>query len=412
MLEKWAHRADLAETAINERHATRLWGIPRTNLAVVSWPPTTKESLFFHWHYWWQAHYLDCLVDAADRRPTKGRQQRIRRTMAGMRIRNLGKLTKNRFYDDKAWLALAMSRAGKLRKVKSPRSLEALEFDIIAGIDGLTGVLPWRTGETFYNTPTNGPAAIMMARTGRMDQAVEIADWIFDNLLDADGLIADGLRMRMHGPEIVRDIHPYGQGVALGACLEIALKLRERAGFAHSEQITGLADAERADEAMPYITHIRSLCRSVARHMATQDGVIDWETGDGDGGLFKGILVRYLADVAVRLPSDSSANRTTKKIAARMVLGSAESVWNNRLEVDGLPVFATDWTEGARLPHNFGLAPTTLSEKVGVIRIDERDLSVQLSGWMLMEAAARVMSDLNDTAAAADTPMGESGRGA
>ena len=68
MPETWAHRADLAEMAITERHATKLWGLPRTNLAVVSWPPTTKEKVFFHWHYWWQAHYLDCLVDAESRR--------------------------------------------------------------------------------------------------------------------------------------------------------------------------------------------------------------------------------------------------------------------------------------------------------------------------------------------------------
>lgn len=393
MLEKWAHRADLAETAINERHARNLWGWPKTNLAVVSWPPTTKESLFLHWHYWWQAHYLDCLVDAAARRPTKGRQQRIRETMRSIRLRNLGKLTNNIYYDDKAWLALAMARAGKLKKVKAPKALAPLEFDIIAGIDGLTNVVPWRRGETFYNVPTNGPAAIMMARTGRLDQALGIVDWIYDNLLNEDGLVADGLRMRMHGPEIVRDAHPYCQGVTLGASLEIALRLRERAGFTHTDRITGVADAERVDDAMPYITNIRALVRAVARRMANQDGVIDWPTGDGDGGLFKGILVRYLADVAVRLPADSEDNQTIRKIAARLVLNSAESVWNNRLEVDGLPVFATDWTEGARLPHNFGLAATTLSERVGVIRIDERDLSVQLSGWMLMEAAARVAAE-------------------
>ncbi|QGU08390.1 Glycosyl hydrolase family 76 [Corynebacterium occultum] len=408
MHEKWAHRADLAEAAINERHATRLWGLPRTNLAVVSWPPTTKESLFAHWHYWWQAHYLDCLVDAASRRATQSRQQRINRTMKSIRIRNLGKLTKNRYYDDKAWLALALARADKLKKVNATKTLAALEFDIIAGIDGLTGVLPWRTGETFYNTPTNGPAAIMMARTGRLDQATHIVDWIFDTLLNEHGLIADGLRMRMHGPEVVKDIHPYCQGVTLGACLEIALKLRERAGFSHTEEIKDLADAERADEAMPYITHIRSLVDAIARHLANPDGVIDWDTGDGDGGLFKGILVRYLADVAVRLPADSPANKTTRRRAARLVLGSAESVWNHRLEVDGLPVFATDWTQSARLPHNFGLTASSLPERVGVVRITERDLSVQLSGWMLIEAAARVSADEQKTR---DTLSGETKRG-
>jgi len=395
--EKWAHRADLAESAINERHATRLWGIPRTNLAVVSWPPTTKERLFVHWHYWWQAHYLDCQVDAALRRATRARRTRIRDTITGIRIRNLSKLTKNNYYDDKAWLALAMDRAGHLDKVSPTKALAPLEENIVAGIDSLTGVLPWRTGETFYNVPSNGPAAIMMARTGRLAEARKVTDWMFDHLLNDDGLMMDGLRMRMHGPEIVENLHPYCQGVALGACLEISLALREQAGFDHTDEIVDVHDAERADEAMIYLTRIRGLVQAVAVHMATPAGVIDWDTGDGDGGLFKGILVRYLADVAVRLPADSPANRAVKKIAARLVTASAHSVWNRRLEVDGLPVFATDWTADARLPHNYGLAPSTLPEAIGVIRIDERDLSVQLSGWMLLEAAARVAGDTGPT---------------
>ena len=50
--EMWAHRADLAEAAINERHASRLWGLPRTNLAVVAWPATKQEKAFVTWHYW------------------------------------------------------------------------------------------------------------------------------------------------------------------------------------------------------------------------------------------------------------------------------------------------------------------------------------------------------------------------
>lgn len=389
MLDTWVNRADLAESAINERHAARVWGLPRTNLGYVAWPANGKEKLFFHWHYWWQAHYLDCLVDAARRRTTKARRDRIRYTMRGIAVRNVKKLSTNRYYDDKAWLALAMGRAGKVRKVTAPKALKPLEANIMAGVDSLTGVLPWRSGETFYNVPSNGPAAIMMARTDRLDQAIEIVEWIFDNLIDVDGLVMDGLRMRMHGPELVRNIHPYCQGVALGACLEIALKLRERQGVSTTDVDTW-SDADKAEDSLRYIIRIRELVDAISRHLANRQGVIDWDTGDGDGGLFKGILVRYLADVAVRLPDDSVANRETKRKATRMVLESAESVWNHRLEVDGLPVFATDWTTDARLPQNFGLGSSGFNEIVSVVRVDERDLSVQLSGWMLMEAAAHV----------------------
>ncbi|AZA08398.1 glycoside hydrolase family 76 protein [Corynebacterium pseudopelargi] len=370
----WLHRADLAEQAINERHAQTLWLLPKTNLAVVAWPPNTKEKLHYRWHYWWQAHYLDCLVDAATRRGTKVRKTRIRRTVLGLRVRQLGRLTRNKYYDDKLWLALALARVRKLESKSKPKYLRELERNIMDGVDPTTGVLPWREGEHFFNVPTNGPAAIMAARNGDIATARRLVDWMIDHLLAPNGLIMDGIRMSMEGPKVVKPTHPYCQGVVIGACIEIAEALRE-------------SDYEAS---VRYLTHARSLVHAVAKEMATNSGVIDWKTGDGDGGLFKGILVRYLADLVMRIPEDNDANIATKKIARRLILASAESVWAHRLEVDGLPVFPTDWTEDARLPRNFGVGGSSLSDIVRVVRIDERDLSVQLSGWMLLEAAARV----------------------
>ena len=374
MPETWAHRADLAEMAITERHATKLWGLPRTNLAVVSWPPTTKEKVFFHWHYWWQAHYLDCLVDAEARRSTKARRAAIVRTIRGIRLRNLGKLIKNRYYDDKAWLALALNRVTQSDKVARPKQLDDLEFNILAGLDSVLGVLPWRTDENFFNVPANGPAAIMLARTGRMDKARALIDWIFDNLMSDDGLVEDGVRLLADGPRNTPTIYTYNQGTVLGAALEIALGLEDK-----------------PEEQVYYITHIRSLVQAISMHVATPGGVIDNPVdGDGDGGLFKGILVRYLAEVAVRLPEDSPASISAKRAAERLVMASAESMWNHRLEVDGLPIFPARWTRDAKLPHNYSLGPSSISDALGAARISERDLSVQLSGWMLLEAAARV----------------------
>jgi len=392
-VETWAHRADLAESAIQERHASKLWWLPKTNLAVVTWPPGVKDQLFWHWHYWWQAQYLDCQVDAVARRGTKTRKRRITDTMRGIQRRNRGKLTRNKHYDDKAWLALAWNRATEAGVVKRTRQLGALEFDLLAGIDSVTGVLPWRAGESFYNIASNAPAAIVFAKTGRLDKAREIVDWIFDNLVTESGLLVDGLRMRMSGPETVDKLYTYNQGTVLGASLEIALALREDVGLEPDEQIDSFANEERADASMFYITHIRAIVQAVALHMATPQGVLlspPEEDGEGDGGLFKGILARYLAEVALRLPEDSKENIATKKIAARLVLQSAESLWSHRLEVDGLPVFSAEWTQDAKLPHNYGLGPSSISEAVGLVRIDERDVSVQLSGWMLLEAAAKV----------------------
>ena len=418
--EMWAHRADLAEAAINERHASRLWGLPRTNLAVVAWPATKQEKAFVTWHYWWQAHYVDCQVDAERRQSTKARRASIVRTVRGIRIRNRRSLSKNRYYDDKAWLALALARIdgeeAAAKKAERPRiekegsgrsklrlsrlsglpevskvarllrrpvtrirALEDLEFNILAGLDSVTGVLPWRTDDRFYNVPANGPAAIMMARSGRLDKAREVMSWIFDNVMADNGLVQDGIRLHADGPRAVEIAYSYNQGTVLGAALEIAIAL-------------GNQEDSSAEEQMFYIARIHDLVRAVGKHMATPAGVIDnpcdcGPNQGGDGALFQGILARYLADVAVRLPDETAAGRAAKREAARLVMSSAAAMWNNRLEVDGLPVFPVRWVVGARLPHNYGGGEASISKGP---KIPERDLSVQLSGWMLLEAAARV----------------------
>ena len=64
-------------------------------------------------------------------------------------------------------------------------------------------------------------------------------------------------------------------------------------------------------------------------------------------------------------------------MAARLVLDSADAAWRNRGVADGGPLFGPQWTVPAR-PPGPGLP--------------EQDLSVQLSGWTLLEAAA-VLSD-------------------
>ena len=381
MTVRWEHRADLAEQAVNERHATRLWGLPRTNLAIIAWPPTTRDKVFLRWHYWWQAHYLDNQVDAAQRRGTKARTQRILRTIRGIRIRNLSPLSKNSYYDDKAWLALAFERTQRLPEFKTIRGSRELSTNIMEGVDGLTGVLPWRSNENFYNVPTNGPAALLAAREGQLEFSAHLVDWVFENLIDGKGLVMDGLHMRMHGPQNATDTHSYCQGVMLGACTELAKAQRKA---------KGVGPDEVSPVGISSITRVHHLVDAVSTHMTNNHDVINWRTGGGDGGLFNGILMRYLALVATDLPGASDATRQAKSRARRIVLATAEAVWRSRLEVDGLPVFSADWERDAVLPQAGGLIGATIAGAVASSDIAERDLSVQLSGWMAMEAAAKV----------------------
>jgi predicted alpha-1,6-mannanase (GH76 family) len=139
--------------------------------------------------------------------------------------------------------------------------------------------------------------------------------------------------------------YTYCQGVYLGACVELA----ERDGHPR------------------WVDRAAAVLDAIAGRMVGPDGVIPGFDDGGDGGLFNGILARYLADAAVRRPE-------LAPLATRLVLASAAAAWQGRVEVTGGPVFAPDWRRPARPPHP---------------GVPEADLSVQLSAWMLLEAAAR-----------------------
>ena len=125
MDQLWANRAASAEAAIAKRHYRKLWQLPGTQLGVVSWPPTKKSLSFGTWHYWWQAHLLECLVDAQTRDPQPERKATIERQIKGQHWRNTLRWT-NDYYDDMAWLALALERAGSQVGIERPKALETL----------------------------------------------------------------------------------------------------------------------------------------------------------------------------------------------------------------------------------------------------------------------------------------------
>ena len=108
--------------------------------------------------------------------------------------------------------------------------------------------------------------------------------------------------------------------------------------------------------------------------------------GGGDGGLFAGITARYLALAANELPDDGA----TRSAARDIVLASATAAWDNRADVDGLPLFAAFWDRTAEVPGKCAESGGKVDGAVFESPSPERDLSVQVSGWMLMEAANTV----------------------
>jgi predicted alpha-1,6-mannanase (GH76 family) len=165
---------------------------------------------------------------------------------------------------------------------------------------------------------------------------------------------------------MVRAQYTYCQGVVLGLETELAMR------------------TEDPDHAK----RVRRLVAAVHDNMAV-DGIIKG-AGGGDGGLFNGILARYLALVATSLPGDSADDEAARDTSRKLVLTSAEAAWDNRQTVEDLPLFAAFWDRTAEIPSAAGKEAEFVEGAVNASEIPERDLSVQLSGWMLMEAAHAV----------------------
>src|SRR5947209_17299223 len=367
MDQVWVNRAVSAEAAVTGRHLKKLWALPGTQLGVVAWPPARRDRWFGGWHYWWQAHLLDCLVDAQLRDPQPERRIKIKRQIRGHRLRNNGSWV-NSYYDDMAWLALALERASRIAGVERRRALPKLADQFVnAWVPEDGGGIPWRKEDQFFNAPANGPAGIFLARYGdRLKRAEQMGDWIDRTLIDPEThLVFDGIK----AGSLVRAQYTYCQGVVLGLETELAARTGAEVRARHA------ARAHR-------------LVAAVGEHMVPS-GVLKG-TGGGDGGLFGGVTARYLALVATTLPGESADDAVARDTARTIVLASAKSAWQYRQTVDGLPLFGASWDRDAELPTASGQEAQFVEGAVNASEIAERDLSVQLSGWMLMEAACNV----------------------
>ena len=216
-------RAAEAERSVTALFAGSLGGMPRTHLARIVHPTPagsrTLGGLLGTWHYWWQAHYLDAIVDAGFRAlrtgDLKGADQhaaRGDRLLQTIRLRNRVRWV-NDFYDDMAWLALASGRLedlhGELGRTARRRRLRSAGRHLTAQLrsahtDDLGGGLFWSRDRDFKNSPATGPAALHLARLGDVDEARRLVDWLYARLWSPEsGLVLDGIRLR--GGEEVLD---------------------------------------------------------------------------------------------------------------------------------------------------------------------------------------------------------------
>ena len=302
-------------------------------------------------HYWWNAHVLDVLVDAH----LRGQEQEamMLTILRGIQSNNKNQLPID-YYDDMEWLALASLRA--YHATGNREFLEATDVlweDIKTGWnDHQGGGIAWRKNQLDYkNTPANAPAVILAARLYKEKQqqedlewAKKIYQWQKSHLVDGEtGLVWDGVN-RSGDQKIDKNWKfTYNQGVYIGAAMELYDLTGDEV---YLNDAVKTADFVIADD-----------------HLAPA-GILKSE-GDGDGGLFKGILVRNMKEMILsgHLPQERKA------AYSQFLRNNAVSLYHNIKRPQML------------------IGPAWNKEADEVI-----DASIQLSGLMLLEAMAEIQS--------------------
>lgn len=326
-------------------------------LANLFWNPGEKWFNYnsngdANWNYWPQAHALDVLTDAWLRTRDDRYKAYFDQWYAGVKARN-GNTFENDFYDDMEWNALAILRVYQATgdaKFKEA-TLQIWEYIKTGWNTNAGGGITWKKGmEYSKNACSNGPACILAARLYQefgdetyKEWALKIYNWEKSTLFNPNnGMVYDNINSETG--EIKKDwVFTYNQGTFIGSAVELYKIFNEKAY---------LNDAVLAAD---YTTS-----------SLTSNSVLKSE-GTGDGGLFKGIFVRYFTDLIRQDRVDASA----RKRYIQFIRYNAETLWTKGTTTPAI-LFGPNWT----------VKPGSVT-----------GLTEQLSGCMLIEAAAALTNE-------------------
>lgn len=340
----WSERAEVAQKALVEC----FWN-EDAGLCEIAFPSQREEP---HFHYWWQAHAIDVLVDGFERSGNREYLARATKLWDGVKRRH-GGVTID-YYDDMLWMGIALQRLqAHTGDARQRGDVNTLWTDIKLGwSEAQGGGIAWsKLHPQYKNTPANAPAVILGVRLHRQggDEAdlvfaKQVYEWLEANLVDPEtGFVWDGKNRQGDGKIDKAWAFTYNQGVRIGAGVEL---------YRATNDVRYLADAKKTFVAM-------------RARLTNANGVLV-ERGKGDGGLFKGILVRYVGEWIALLPKEQDQER-------EFLRRQAESLWSHLPVGAGTAaspcLFSADWNQPA-------------GKTV--------ELSVQLSGMMLAEQMARL----------------------
>lgn len=296
-------------------------------------------------NYWWNAHALDVLVDGYNRTRDAAYTTKMDALLDGMYKKNGNKWTNN-FYDDMEWMALACLRAYAATSDAKYKTLAESLWSTIKGgwttVNG-GGIMWEKNSPSSKNACSNGPAMILAARLYKLnnnpddlDWAKKIYTWQRANLVEAArGIVWDGYGNFNEGMVLT-----YNQGTWLGGALELYT-------------ITG--DEQMRKDAIRTANYIMNDAVKFS-----PNGVLKGEN-TGDGGLFKGIFIRYFTQLILL----GDLDQYTRSQYLQYLKTNGESLLGKATLLPDF-IFQPNWS--------------------GLPASNKLDCSVQLSGIMLLEA--------------------------
>ena len=298
--------------------------------------------------YWPNAHALDILIDAFNRSNDNFYKTYIDQWHDGIKAKN-GNRFWNEYYDDMEWSALAMLRAYKsTNDVRyKDAALQVWEWIKEGWNSNAGGGITWKLGmEYSKNACSNGPACILAARLyqefgdeSNKEWATKIYNWEKTTLFNSNnGSVYDNIDGNTG--VVKKDwIFTYNQGTFVGSAVELHKIFGEK---------SYLNDAVLAADYTISALVTNSILKS---------------EGTGDGGLFKGVFIRYFADLIQQERLDAS----DRKRYIQFLKFNAETLWTIGTQKPAV-LFGPFW----------GTMPA--GSTVG--------LTEQMSGCMLIEAMA------------------------
>jgi predicted alpha-1,6-mannanase (GH76 family) len=353
----WVNAADSA----TDRLLSAFWNNSNNCFYQAFTPPSTQGSSWAG--YWPQAHAMDVVIDAYIRTGDTKYSAYYPKWFTGVKARN-GATWKNNYIDDMEWIALAM-----LRMYETTQNAEYLTtarqiYDdwIItqwSETPGGGGIL-WCTTTTppSKNACSNGPAGVIAGRLANLvtdpvakdkykADAVRIFTWLKAVLIQANGAVYDNIS----GANPQGTTLTYNSGTCLGTAHEL-YKLTGTQSY--------LDDAIR----------LANFCITpTSPTMNSTSGCLRDE-GTGDGGLFKGIFIRYF----VKLINDTHVDKATRQKFYNFMVHNATTAWTTGMNKTGnyQSLFNTNWavprTQSGAANMQEQVAGCTLLEAMNVLQ--------------------------------------------